>query len=94
MKLVLQSGNERFEYFDAETGLQIGSEAHARDPAGPDPVVTILRDYRKYRRADAAREPDPALMGIEQMVNVSTYEFDAVPADAFDLPPAIKALIK
>jgi hypothetical protein len=34
------------------------------------------------------------LLGIEQVVTVNTYEYDSVPADAFTLPPAIKALIK
>jgi hypothetical protein len=34
------------------------------------------------------------LLGIEQVVTFTWYEFDTVPATAFDLPAVIKALIK
>lgn len=94
VKLVLKSGNERFEYFDAETGLQIGSESTRMTPQGPVPVVSILSDYRKFGALMMPASLTQQLMGIEQVVSVNTYEYDNVPADAFDLPPAIKALIK
>ena len=34
------------------------------------------------------------ILGIEQVMQISSYEFDVVPPEVFDLPPAIKALIK
>ncbi|HYN10160.1 MAG TPA: hypothetical protein VES67_22430 [Vicinamibacterales bacterium] len=94
VKIVLKSGNERFEYFDAETGLQIGSETTRATPMGMMPVVSVLRDYRKFGALMMPASLTQRLMGVEQVVNVNTYEYDTVPATAFDLPPAIKALIK
>lgn len=94
VKLVLKSKNERFEFFDVNTGLQIGSESTRVTPQGPVPVTSVLRDYRKFGALMMPASLTQKLLGIEQIVNVNTYEFDGVPADAFDLPPAIKALIK
>lgn len=94
VKLVLKSKNERIEYFDVNTGFQIGSESTRATPQGPVPVISVLRDYRKYGALMLPASLTQKLMGIEQIVNINTYEFDNVPADAFDLPPAIKALIK
>jgi hypothetical protein len=94
VKLVLKSKNERFEFFDVKTGLQIGSESTRATPQGMMPVTGVLRDYRKFGALMLPGSLVQKLMGIEQVVNVNSYEFDNVPAEAFDLPPAIKALIK
>ena len=94
VKLVLKSGNERTEYFDVNTGLQIGSESTRVTPQGPVPMVSILRDYRKFGTVTMPSALVQKLMGIEQVVTVNNYEYDAVPADAFELPAVIKALIK
>ena len=94
VKLVLKSGTERFEYFDAESGLQIGTDATRATPMGMMPVVSVLGDYRKFGALMMPANLVQRLMGIEQVVNVNSYEYGSVPPDAFDLPPAIKALIK
>ena len=94
VKLVLKSKNERFEFFDVKTGLQIGSESTRATPQGMMPITGVLRDYRKFGTLTMPGSLVQKLMGIEQVVNVNSYEYDNVPADAFDPPPAIKALIK
>jgi hypothetical protein len=94
VKLVLKSGNERFEYFDPKTGLQVGSESTRMTPQGPLPVISMLRDYRKFGAVTMPAGLVQRLMGIEQVVTVNNYEYDTVPADAFELPAVIKALIK
>jgi hypothetical protein len=33
-------------------------------------------------------------MGFDQVIRFTSYEYDVVPPSAFELPPAIKALIK
>jgi len=35
-----------------------------------------------------------SMLGLEQIVTITSYEFNTVPAAAFALPPRIKALIK
>jgi hypothetical protein len=94
VKLALKSGNERFEYFDVESGFQIGSESSRTTQMGVMPVVSILSDYRKFGALMWPTGLVQRLMGIEQVVTITSYEYDVVAADAFGLPPAIKALIK
>lgn len=94
VKLVYTSGNELVEYFDVETGFVIGSEATRESPMGVLPSTSILRDYRKFGPLLEATTMSQRLMGIEQVLHMSSFEYDAVPANTFDLPPQIKALIK
>jgi hypothetical protein len=72
----------------------MGSESTRMTPQGPVPVVSILRDYRKFGTVTMPSGLVQKLMGIEQVVIVNNYEYDTVPADAFELPAVIKALIK
>jgi len=94
IKVVFQSGNEQAEFFDAETGLQIGSEGPRETPMGVVPTIGILRDYKKFQTLQMPTTLVQRVLGIEQVMQISSYEFDVVPPEAFDLPPAIKALIK
>ena len=64
VKLVLKSEERALRVLRRRTrGLQIGSESTRATPQGLVPVTSVLRDYRKYRRVDAAREPDPETDG-------------------------------
>jgi hypothetical protein len=94
IKVVFNSGNEQAEYFDTETGLQIGSEGPRETPMGVVPTVGILRDYKKFQNLQMPTTLVQRILGIEQLMQISSYEFDVVPPDTFELPAAIKALIK
>lgn len=94
VKVVLRSGTEQSELFDVETGLQAGAEAVRHTPIGAIPTLTVFRDYQKYGALTLPSKAVLRAMGIEQVLTFSSYEFDVVPANAFDMPPAIKALIK
>jgi|SRR5690606_17111424 len=87
------SGNEQIEYFDAETGLQIGSEASRATPQGIVPTVNVLRDYRKFGNLLQATTFIQRAMGFEQVVTLTSCEYDVVPESAFALPPAVAALL-
>ena len=94
LKIVTLSGSEQMEYFDVETGLQIGSEASRETPMGITPSTSVLRDYRKVQGFMVPHVMLQRTMGIEQTLTITGYEFDVVPPTAFDLPVQIKALIK
>jgi hypothetical protein len=88
-------GDKSTEYFDAETGLHIGSVTTRETPMGTVEVTSTMRDYR--RTPGGAMQPfqlSQKMMGVEQLITVEKYEFNTVPADAFAMPPAVKALIK
>ena len=94
LHVVFVSGAEQFEYFDAENGLQIGLEGSRETPMGVLPTSTVLRDYKKF---GALLQPTTLVqraMGIEQTFHITSCEYDVVPANAFELPAQVKALIK
>jgi hypothetical protein len=94
VKVVYNSGIDETEYFDAETGFAIGSEAQRETQMGVLPTSTTLREYQKF---GTIMEPTVVMqrtMGIDQVLHLSSYVYNDVPPTAFDPPPAIKALIK
>jgi hypothetical protein len=95
LKIKLASGNEQEELFDAETGLQLGLEATREIPGGGSaPTTTFYRDYQKFGTLKLPATQVTEVLGIEQVVTFTSYEFDVVPSSAFDLPAVIKALLK
>lgn len=94
IKVVHTSGVEQIEYYDVETGLQLGSESQRETPMGVLPVKAMLRDYTKFAGLMQPTVLVQSTMGIDQVLRISSYEYNTVPATAFDPPPAIKALIK
>jgi outer membrane lipoprotein-sorting protein len=87
-------GDKSTEYFDAETGLHAGSISTRETPMGTVEVTSIIRDYRKVGTSMQAHQMVQKMMGVEQVITLEKFEFNTVPADAFAMPPAVKALIK
>ena len=94
VKVVLVAGMEKTEYFDVETGFMIGAEATHEMPMGSMPTREIFRDFKKYGALTMPAQQVESMLGLEQIVTITSYEFNTVPAAAFALPPRIKALIK
>ena len=85
---------EQFELFDENTGLQAGIEATRETPMGIMPTITMFRDYQRFGQLTFPSKVVQRILGQEQIFTFTLYEFNSVPATLFDLPPAIKALIK
>jgi hypothetical protein len=94
VRVVLASGTERTEYFDVESGLLIGTEVSRETPLGIVPVMTVLRDYRRFGAISHPTVIIQRQLGIEQTARIDTFEYNVVPPDAFDLPPDVKALVQ
>jgi len=94
VKVLLTSGVEQDEYFDASTGFQIGSEAQRATPLGVVPTTAILREYKKFGPLMQPTMLVQKALFIEQVLRITSVEYDVVPADAFEPPAAIKALLR
>jgi len=94
VKVVTVRGTEQFELFDEKTGLQAGIEATRETPMGIMPTTTMFRDYQRFGQLTFPSKVVQRILGQEQILTFTLYEFNSVPATLFDLPPAIKALIK
>jgi hypothetical protein len=90
--VVLTSGVEHDEYFDIESGFQIGSEAQRATPLGVVPTTAVLRDYKKFGPVWQPTTLVQKALFLEQVLRVMSVEYDTVSANVFDPPPAIKAL--
>jgi hypothetical protein len=93
VRVVFRTGRDQIEFFDVDTGLQIGSEADRATPQGVVPTVNILRNYQKFGSLLQATTFVQRAMGFEQVVTLTSCEYDQVPESTFDLPPAIAALL-
>jgi hypothetical protein len=92
VRVVYMSGSEQIEYFDAKTGLQIGAESTRAMPQGLVQSVSILRDYRKFGQLLHASTLVQRALGFEQIVTVTSCEYNVVPSAAFEPPAEVKAL--
>ena len=94
IKLVTTFGSERTLYLDAESYLVIGAESISETPMGAMPTSTRNGDYKKFGPLMQPTTMVQTAMGFDQIIRVTSVEYDAVPAAAFDVPAAVKALIK
>jgi hypothetical protein len=95
LKIKLASGTEQDELFDVETGVQLGIESTREIPGGGSaPTKTFYRDYQKFGALKLPSRQVTEVLGLEQVVTFTSYEFDVLPSNAFDLPAVINALLK
>jgi hypothetical protein len=92
VRVVYASGSERIEYFDANSGLQIGEESARATPQGVVQSVSILRDYRKFGQLLHASTLVQRALGFEQILTLTSCEYNVVPTGAFEPPAEVRAL--
>jgi hypothetical protein len=94
IKLVTTFGSERTIYLDADSFLVIGAEAVAESPMGPMPTTTSTGEYKKFGVLMQPTTMVQTAMGFDQIIRMTSFEYDVVEPAAFEPPPAVKALIK
>ena len=94
LRLVRKGGGEDIEFYDVETGLKAGSTNTRETPMGTITATTIETDYKKFGNMLVPTTIKQSGMGVEQVMTITSVEFDTVDAKVFDPPAQIKALIK
>jgi hypothetical protein len=94
VSLVRIDGNEDFEFYDVETGLRAGSIATRETPMGNVTTTTVEADYKKFGNILQATTLVQKMIGVEQKLTLTGFEYDNVAPTVFELPAPIKALIK
>lgn len=87
-------GGEDFEFYDVATGLKAGGIGTRETQMGTITATETRGDYKKFGDLLQPATIKQNIMGMEQILTFAAYEYDSVPATAFDPPAAIKALIK
>ena len=94
ISLVRKNGGEDFEFYDVETGLKAGTTATRDMPMGSVTVTQIQADYKKFGDMLLPTTLKQTAMGATQVLTFTSVEFDTVSPAVFELPAAIKALVK
>jgi hypothetical protein len=94
VSLVRKDGVEDIEYYDVETGLKAGASGTRESPMGAITATQMLSDYKKFGDLLVPTTMKQTAMGVEQVLKVTSVEYDNVPPSTFEPPAQIKALIK
>lgn len=94
VRLVRLSGLESFEFFEVENGLIRGLRNTQESVMGSIAVTTFLSEYREF---GGPLVPTMMVqefgMGQTAEITVQSVEYNTVPAETFDLPAEISALV-
>jgi hypothetical protein len=93
VKLVWQSGRETFDCYHVDTGLLIATTAETDSPMGAMAVTTRLTDYRDFAGMMVPTRLVLEMMGTQQVLTISTVEFDDVDTSLIEPPAAIRVLM-
>jgi hypothetical protein len=95
VRAVFNSGVEQTEYFDVDTGLEIGWEGTRQmGQLGVVPTTTALRDYKKFGPLMQPTTNLQKALFVEQVLHVTSCEYDVVDDKSFGLPAQVRALLK
>jgi zinc protease len=93
--LVDENDAKTTQYYDAETGLRIGSKSNQATQMGPMDIVTVYSDYKAF---DGVKYPTKMVQRLGPMEMIMTTEkvTHAEKADPamFEAPAAIKTLLE
>lgn len=94
IRFVDHDGDESTSYYDVETHHQIGLEQTNQSPMGPIKTVTMMRDYKELAGHIQPTKVVQMLGPTEVIFNFTAAEYNKVDASVYELPAAIKALVK
>jgi hypothetical protein len=94
VRLVRRSGGEDFEFYDMQTGLKAGVMVTRETLMGAIPATVAESDYRRFGKLLQPTTLKQTVMGLQQLITITTLEYDNVDPSVFELPAAIKALVK
>ena len=94
LQLVKKSGSESTEFYEAANGLLAGVISSQESPLGPMMVTNLMNQYQKYGSLKLPSKMTQKIGPLEQVMSVSSVEFNTVKDSVFDVPAEVKGLIK
>jgi hypothetical protein len=92
--LVRKIGGEDSEFYDVKTGLRAGGIVTRETEMGRVTQTTIETDYKPFGKVILPSTIRVQMPGVEQVITLTSIEYDSVPPSTFDMPAEIKALAK
>jgi hypothetical protein len=93
VRAVTTSGRETFDCYHVDSGLLVAQVATQESPMGSVETTTIMTDYRDFGGVLTPTTITQNMMGMQQIMGVTSVEYDAVDPSAFALPAEIHALM-
>jgi hypothetical protein len=94
IRLVNTQGDESFDYYSVETGLQTGSDTESDTPMGRITISTYLRDYKDFDGYLQAGTMVQMIGQTEIKTVFDTIEYNKVDDTVYVIPAAVNALIE
>ncbi len=94
VKLVSKAGREYAEFFDQQTGFLVGNAGERETPGGTVEQITVYSDYKRFGDLLLPTRTATRVMTFEQVVTFESVEFNTVDETVYELPEAVKALVK
>lgn len=94
VKLVRTSGTTTTNYFSKATGLMIGSEMTVKSQMGDIEATTKISDYKAFGAVKFPTRLQQSAGPQQINITITDVTVGGAPASAFELPAAIKALVK
>jgi len=94
VKLVWRSGRESYDCYHVDTGLLIATTTQAETPTGTVAVTTRLTEYGKFGDVMIPTRMILEMMGVQQVLTISTMEYENVNTSMIDPPAQIRALVQ
>ena len=94
VRLVRKTGGEDMEFYDVKSGLKAGSITTRETQMGTVTGTTVETDYRRFGDILQPTTIRSQVGGLQQVITITSVEYDKVPATVFDLPVGIQALLK
>jgi hypothetical protein len=95
VKLVRKdSGRETTQYFSVATGLIVGAETVQESQMGTMQVSSLLSDYKVFGGLKFPTKTEVNMGPNKLIMTITNVVINGAPATAFDIPEAVKPLIK
>lgn len=84
--------NEQYVYFDIETKLMAGVEAHHTSPQGPITITVQFEDWKEHGDFKLFNRLITTQQGMEMKLQFDEMTFNSVDDAVFELPEEVKSL--
>lgn len=94
VKVVWKSGRETMDCYSVASGLLIATVGKQESPMGTVEITNLVSDYKDFGGQKIATRLTQQAMGQEQVLVLTSVDYDAAPDSTFRMPAAIKALVE
>ena len=94
IRLVSTTGKESFECFSVESGLLVAAQKKTNTPMGLTDNLLLYAEWKEFGGAMFASRVVSEVMGIKQILTLESVTFDDAKPEEFELPAAVRALVK